>query len=258
EAERVFLAVRAQAEGQPMFHLGLGEVNARLGKTKESEAELQRVLDLNDPQLSLQVAQVYRTLGSDERAKQVAKSVFGSAASPAKESAAYLLALLHPTDDVEAEKWLREADAKNPTVKTALLELEARKLLREGKHAECDRRYAEIVKAHLADASPTNIAAYNNAALAQQARFYCTGDLGVLRAAEATLDQAYRAAGDQSIVVYNLASMLDVNISIRVLAKRIDVRALRLKPAEAGMLVDALLESDERDAVVADLQRDPA
>jgi hypothetical protein len=93
-AERTFLAIRTEAEGQPEFRLGLGEIYARLGKTTESDAEFAAILAKNDPKLSLHVASVYRDIGSIARAKQIASQVFESAASPVKEHAASLLGII--------------------------------------------------------------------------------------------------------------------------------------------------------------------
>lgn len=256
EAERTFLAIRLQAEGQPVFHLGLGEVYARLGKTAESEAELARVLEMKDPSLSLQVAHVYRGIGSVERARDVATSVFDTAPAPAKSEAAVLMSLLTAEQEQEHEQWLRKADANSPYVKTALLELEARRLLRQGKHAECDRAYAKIAQAHLAGATAEAVSGYNNAALAHHGRFMCTGDLQALRDAESTLELAYRVAADNSIVVNNFATLLENNALIRTVAKHVDVRKLRPASDEAELLIDVLIEGPEREAILAQLAAD--
>jgi hypothetical protein len=256
DAERTFLAVRTQAEGQPVFHLGLGEVYARLGKTAESDAELERVLVMKDPSLTLQVAHVYRGIGSDDRAKKLATSVFDTASPPIKSDAALFMSLMTEASEDEHEQWLRKADQNHPFVKTSLLELEARRLLRRGKHVECDQAYAQVAKAHLATASAADVSAYNNAAIAHQGRFMCTGDPQALRDAEATLDRAYRTAADNSIVVINFASLLESDAFVRTLAKHVDIRILRPGSGDAETLIDTLLQSSERDAILAELASD--
>jgi len=255
-AERTFLAVRTAAEGQPEFHLGLGEIYARLGKTKESDAELQGLLDRRDPALALRVAMLYREIGGLARATEIATQLYEAATTPEpqKKEAAIMLALLADGDEA-AETWYRRADPASPMVKSALLELEGRRLRREGKRAECDQRFAEAAKLSLAQASVQNTSAFNNAALAHQQRFSCTGDLAVLKEAERSLEQAYRAGSDAPIVVVNLAALLRANAVIRVLAKRVDARALT--GDDAWTLFDALVDGPERATLLAELVADP-
>ena len=256
-AEKAFLAVRTQAEGQPEFHLGLGEIYARLGKSKESEAELKSILDKNDPKLALRVAQIYRGLGRVERSKEVATHVYDTSSSPTREDAAALLGVLNDDDVDESEKWFLKADQKDPSVKIQLLEVQGQRELRDGKHAECDRTFAEIARRYLATASAANLTGYNNAAVAHGNRFDCTGDVSVLHDAETTLEQAYRASGEEPIVVGNLALLLDNDAVVRAVAKRVDTRALLASLGDASTLANALWESSERDAFLAELSADP-
>ena len=258
EAERLFLAIRTEAEGQPEFAIGLGEIYARLGKTKESEEQFETILAMKKPELSLRVARVYRGIGSTERAKAVAKDVYESAISPIKDSAAVLLGIMSDTggEEEEAESWFRKADQKDAMVKTSLLDLEARRLLRTGKYAECAAKYAQVAKQHLANASAMDLASFNNAALAHQNKFACNGDPAALADAESTLEKAYRVRGDEPIVVGNLAELHEDNGRRRVLAKRLDMRALQGASSEADSILALLLDSPERDAVLADLNAD--
>lgn len=258
EAERMFLAIRTEAEGQPEFKIGLGEVYARLGKTKESEEQFAGVLADKDPELSMRVARVYRNIGSIERAKAVSKEVFDSASGNTRDSAALLLGIMSVTsgEEEEAERWFKNADPKDPGVKVSLLELEAGRLSRAGKYAECAAKFALVAKQHLAMASALDIAPFNNAALAHQSRFGCNGDPAALAEAEAALEKAYRTKGDEPIVVANLAELHDKNGTRRVLAKRIDTRALGGAVRDLDGVVNLLLDSSERDAVLADLAAD--
>ncbi|MDQ3370683.1 MAG: hypothetical protein M3680_35145, partial [Myxococcota bacterium] len=256
-AERTFLAIRIEAEGQPEFRLGLGEIYARLGRSEESTAEFDALLAMKDPAMSLRVAEVYRSIGSVQRAKEIATEVHATATEPkARQDAASMLGLLARNDE-EAETWYRKADGSSQYVKLALLELEARKLYRQGKPAECDAKFALVAKTYLAAASSMSLSDFNNAAVAHQQRFYCSGDLRALADAEAAFDRAYRARSDNPIVVGNLGGVLGVNGKLRVLGKRIDISALRLSPAQADSLIEALLDSSERDAVLAELAAEP-
>jgi hypothetical protein len=256
DAERAFLSIRTEAEGQPEFHLGLGEVYARLGKTEESDAELQALLDRNDPSLSLEVAGVYRQIGSTERAAAIATEVYGKGGKDYKHAAAVLMSLLASTEDDRA-LWLGRADPQNAFVRTSLLEIEGSRAMRKGNAADCDDAFTEVAKAHMKGAGNDPVSAYNNAALAHQARFFCKGDLTALAAGEAALERAYRAAPDAPVVVGNLASMLASNADLRVLASRIDISALRPDSADVEVILEALLQGSEREAILAELAADP-
>ena len=260
DAEKAFLAVRTQAEGQPQYELGLGEIYARLGKTKESDAAFQSVLDKKVPELTLAVAGVYREIGGVTRAKQIASDLYASAPKDIQDHTAVLLALLatmgNTDDDAEAESWFRKADQQEPFVKTALMEIEGRRLLRAGKAADCERKFAETARLYLQTASAANIAGYNNAAIADKERFLCTGDVAALADAETAQAEAYRIASDEPIVVGNYAALLQDDAILRVVAKQVDVRALRLDEAESTKVLELLADSDQRDAVLAGLAAD--
>lgn len=243
EAERAFLAIRSAAEGQPEFRIGLGEIYARLGKVKESEAEFAAVLAQDDPRTNLRVAEVYRTIGNDVRAKEVATQIYGSgkAELEQKYEAAITLALLSMGfDDAESESWLRRGDQKSSFVRISLAEIEARKLKSQGKRAACAAAYADVATRYLAGASPMNLSGYNNAGLAQMQRFRCSGDLDALADAEAAMEKAYRASRDNALVIGNYAGVLLGNAKLRVLGKRINLRALPLDGGQADALFDSL------------------
>ena len=256
DAERAFLAIRTEAEGQPEFHLGLGEVYARLGKTEESDAELQALLDRDEPQLSLSVAHVYRSIGSTERAAAIGKEVFAKASGDLRNGAAVLMSLLASTEDERAE-WLGKADPELPFVRTGLLEIEGYRAMRQGKPAECDRAFTRAAKEHLENAGNDPATSFNNAALSQRARFFCKGDLDALAEAEATLERAYRAQPDSPVLVGNFAGILEGNAELRVLASRLDLDALRPSTMDVELLVATLLLGSERETVLAELAADP-
>ena len=258
-AEKAFLAVKTEAEGQPEFDLGLGEIYARLGKNAESDKELASVLAKDDPILTLKVAMVYRDIGRVEKAKQIATDLYGKATSPVKEQVAQLIAVMYrETDDDQAEAWYKKCDQKQPSVRAALVGLEGQRALKQGKLAECERAYGEEARLELADASAVNTAGYNNAAVADQQRFACSGDPAALVDAQDAMEKAYRANADDPIVVGNLSELLDAVAVVHAVAKRVDTRALRLSQNDADTLAEIVLESPERDALLADLTADPA
>ena len=259
DAERTFLAIRGEAEGRPEFRLALGEIYARLGKTAESDAELGKLLAGTDQGLRFAVASVYRSLGNAARAMEVARDVFAAASGRDKTHAAALLGTMERDRDHEdeAEAWYRKAGDDDPGVAAALLDLEARRLERAGKTTECADKLAQVAKLHLANAGSTRTSGYNNAALAYESSFDCSSDPRALRDAEATLEKAYRETPDDAIVVGNLAGVLDSNGRLRVLARHVDVRALRLRLTDVASVLAALLDSPERDGVLAELAAEP-
>jgi cellulose synthase operon protein C len=253
-AERTFLAIRAAAEGDPEYHLALGEIYARLGKHDESETELKTILDRKDPDLTREVVTVYREIGSIERATTVATEAYDAFPSH-RESFAALLGVIYSDDDVEGERWFRKANQDNPYVRSSLLEIEGRKLGREGKDAECADAFAKAARIYLA--ASDDATGFNNAAVAHQNRYECNGDPRSLDDAVVALERAYRLEGQDAIVINNLASSLDHRGNLRVLSRRVDTRRLRLSASEAWAVLDGLLAGADRDAVLGEMTADP-
>jgi hypothetical protein len=257
DAERAFLAIRTEAEGEPTFRLGLGEIYARLGKTKESDAEFAAVLAKHDAELELAVASVYRAIGSVARAKQISEQTFSTAGSPLKEQAAILLGILSEGDEDAAERWFRRSDQTTPQVKAWLLEIEGTRLERAGKSAECAAKFSAAAKVWLTMASRTQSTGHNNAALAYRHGFDCSGDPQALRDAQTALETAYRNSPEDPVIINNLADYLADTARVRVLARRVNTRALRLTLEEIGGAIGELLDGPERADVLADLTADP-
>jgi hypothetical protein len=131
-------------------------------------------------------------------------------------------------------------------VTASLLEIAATRLERQGKTAECSAKFAEVAKIYLARVGSTQAGGYNNAALAYERGFDCSGDPESLRAAERTLETAYRNAPDDPIVVGNLAHVLNMNGELRALGRRVHTRALKIPRSEVAALIGALIDGPER------------
>lgn len=241
DAERAFLAIRSEAAGDPSFHLALGQVYHRLGKTEEGEKEIQSVLDAGDPVLSLAVARTYRELGLAARARKVARDVYDKASEDdARHRAADLLA--HMAVDLEEEEtWLRRADPDDPTVRIGLVRVEAERLLRDGQNAEADRKFALCAEHFARDAKADPVAA-NNAATERMRRYAATGDPAHLDAAVQQLEASLRLAPDNALVMNNLASALAYASYVRVLGRWVDMRALALDPDACRSLVGSMID----------------
>lgn len=255
EAERAFLAIRAEAEGLPAYHLSLGQVYHRLGRVEDGERELQGLLERGDPALSVAVARTYRALGLVGRAREVASDVWKGGDATSKSEAAVLLALM-ASDLEEEERWLERADASDPFVKTSLLNVKAQRLLRDGRYAEADRAFAEVAAAYGRDAAHSSAAA-NNAALANQARYSCTGDLRHLAKAREGLEAALRLEPDSALVVDNLAGHARYEGTLRVLDGWIRARSLPLDGESSGVLLASLVEGPLKERARAALREHP-
>ena len=258
DAERTYLAIRVAAEGAPSYELGLGEIYARLGKTAESDAALQKVLDKHDAKLSIGVAEVYRQIGSVARAKQIAAQVYDTSKSPERESVAHLLAVMATDDEDEAERWLRKSDQNDLAIKASLLEVEGQRLLRQGKTAECADKFMAAAKIYMGTARTGDSAGYNNAAVADQAAFNCSGELQRLHDAAEAFESAYRGAADNPIITGNLQNTLASVGMLRVIGKRIDLHVLRLDDNDAQVVLELMLDGPERPALLGELAADPS
>lgn len=181
-AEEAFLSVRSQAEGQAEFHLGLGQVYHRLGKTEEGERELTRVLAAKESRLRLMVGEVYRELGLPRRAGEVAEAVWNEFPDAESKNGAAALRSLVAENEEEEETWLARADQSIPFVRRSLMSIRGDRKLREGDAAEADKLFAAVADEYGSEAA-RSAASANNAALAESRRFRCTGNVAHLEKA---------------------------------------------------------------------------
>ena len=260
-AEKTFLSIQAQAEGDPTYHLGLGQVYHRLGRAEEGNAELARLLARKNPELSFAVAHVYRDLGLAVRAKQIAEELWSSSAEQRwKQEAAELLS--HLVNEVgfnedEEEMWLKRSDPSSQGVKHLLLRLEARRLHRQGKLEEADRAHAKLIEAYERNAA-TNGTAANNAAVAYQERYRGSGDLAHLRAAVKHMEAAHRLSPQNAIVAGNLSESLAQLGMVTVLDRWIRTKVIAPTSDGSRALLGEMLDGPLRDEVLAALRKDPS
>jgi cellulose synthase operon protein C len=256
-AEHAFVSIRNEAEGAPSFHLGLGQVYHRLGKPEQGDAELAKLLERKEPQLSLQVAHTYRELGLEGKAKPIAISVHQSEApTPVRFAAASLVAKM--ADDIdERSRWLDLASPDDDEVKRERLRIEAERHLRDGKRADADRALAQVAAEYERDAEHSSTAA-NNAALAHARRFNASGDPAHLRKGVARLELAARGAPDSALVAGNLGSALEHLGLVAVLDRWVQIRTLAPGTEEAESLVGSMLAGPLRAEVLRALERDPS
>lgn len=258
-AERTFLAVRESAGGDFELRLALGEIYARLGKTAASEAELSAALRDGTPRQRIQIAGLYRVLGSTARARELAQEVYDASPAPdhdrdrgqpVRYQAAYLRALLADEDDQRA--WFLRADPQDPQVQAQLLELDAAALQRGGKLAECAAKFLAAAKLR-----GTRPGVENDVAVDYEQSFACSGDPQALHRAVELIAQVYRANPQDPIVVQNYGALRLLAGLTRVIGRRVDTRALRLGYPDLLELAQTLVDASPHPALQAELAADP-
>ncbi|MEZ4439330.1 MAG: hypothetical protein R3B72_09590 [Polyangiaceae bacterium] len=247
EAEQSFLAIAGVAEGQPSYHLGLGEVYHRLGRAEEGDAELGSLLERDDPRLTLSIAQIYRNLGKTARSREIVTALYESSApEEVRFDAAHMLSLLATTLD-EQEKWLRASDPKQPHVKASLVELRAQRAREKGDLQAADAAYAEAARMWAAE-SQHNSVAINNEAVALMARYSTTGDQSQLRNAVARFERSVKLQRS-SLSLQNLAATLQLLGLLEVLAPHVHNDTLKLDQSDATSVVAVLLVGEQAEEV---------
>jgi hypothetical protein len=192
----------------------------------------------------------------EERTRELTEQVHASGDLALRHRAAELRAHV-PVDEDDEEAWLRKADQGRPSVRRNLDEVQARRLLREGKRREADAIYAKIA-AEWDQEVGRDAAAPNNAAVALQARYMCTGNPQHLAAALSRLERARALVPDSSVVVGNLAGVAAHLAYVRVLATWFDLAVLTPDDSKALGLVQLLAAGPERAALARALRAEPA
>jgi len=256
EAERLFLAIRDEAEGLPSFHLGLGQVYHRLGRPSEGDAEIAQIIAIGDPTLELEAAHTYRDLGINSRASELATSVYDRGVAPSAGAAAVLMSLLAPTLEDE-ELWLGRADQSSPFVQVNLLQARARRTARDGDLRQAERLFGQVAERHLSMGTGAHeTASLNNAAIATQQRYECSGNPAHLARAVELMEQALRQSPESGLTASNLADLHAYAGRVAVLDRFVHTRELHLDGRSAEDLLEWLLAGDQHDAVLAPMRKD--
>jgi hypothetical protein len=255
ESERLFLAIADEAEGQPGYHLALGQVYHRLGRPHDGDVELGKLAD-GDDEWQLRVAEVYRDLGLLAKARVLTAKIYAqSRDQDTRYGAAQLRSHLADTNE-EKQTWLERADQKNVGVALALKDLRAERALLDGHDAEAARLFGETAARREREAAHDPTMA-NNASVAYQNRYRASGDPKDLERATRLLESAYRAEPQVAQVALNVAAQVDFAGQVRVLGKLAPVERLRPTSEQAELLLTELLAGRRRDEVRAALRAEP-
>lgn len=235
EAERVFVGVREESEGEPEYHLSLGTIYHRLQKPDEGEAEFGRVLALNDAHWAMEVAAAYRALGIRDKARQISEKAYAEGDAETKDAAAthmYLLA----ADIEEQELWLGRVKAKSTALRARYATLKGDKALRDGDEVSAAKAYEQAYREWKSEGE-TDGAAVNNRALALWSKFSCTGDLQDLKWAVQSQAKSARLQPDSALVSLNQSQLLWQYAVVRWFSRWIDPHEFRV----TGRMVWTLL-----------------
>ncbi|MFN3199687.1 MAG: tetratricopeptide repeat protein [Bradymonadia bacterium] len=252
-AEKLFLAIQAEGQGTAAYHLGLGQVYHQMGKVEEGERELKVLLDRKDPETTLAVARVYRSLGMEERAQAEAGPIAESSTEPYKSSAAVMMSLMAADED-EQRKWLSKADKTNDYVRISLVDLDGREALKQGHWKLADTKLAESQAYYAANSEVSSVAA-NNAAMSALARYQSTGEASRLAEALDYMNKARAQSPSDAMIVGNLSGIEATRIIHDVLAPQADLAVLKLADDEMSTVLEALLKGDAHEKLVDQMRR---
>lgn len=226
EAERAFLAGAEAAGDNPDYHLRLGTVFYRLGKSQAGEQQFGRVLALGSHGWDLAVARAYRELDRDWRARAIAERVYNDSSGSMADAAAGLLAHLART--VESEKtWLERVVQPSPGTQARLAGTRAALASRDLKFAQAAKEYEAEYQIWLSLGEDSDFA-LNNRALALARRFEETGEHALLVRAVEDLGKSVRLQPDSSIALQNHSDVLAQLAATDLLKRWIDPAQLAL------------------------------
>ncbi len=257
EAEVLFLAIRGEAEGDPTFHMGLGQVYHRLGRTEEGEKELQTLLTKKDPSISSQVAMTYRELGLEARARAVLEEAYTAATDDADRFSIALSRSNVSVDLDDQQTWTERSDAASEIGKVSRLSVRAAIALRDGKRAEAAKLFGEEAAFYERNAKHSAPAA-NNAAIAYGGRYAATGDVADLRRAVTFLESAVKLEPDNAILLGHLADVQQHLGLVVVLDRFVHNKRLGLQAREALDVAAALAQGPLKETIGKAVAASPA
>ncbi len=255
EAESVFVAISSAAAGHPSYHLGLGQLYHRMGRPDEGDAQLDRVLAMESPLLTMAVGNVYRELGLLEKMRNMLTELHGTDIElPMKQQVALTLSIV-AADLEEKERWLKLANQNDPAVVSSLAEARGAKAMRDGRWDDADQAFAQSAAFWESQGSEDGAAA-NNAAVANQGRYAATGDLTHQEKAVRALEQAVKLSPKSVVSNENLSNALTALGSLRVLSTWVGPEAA-LSSDDASSIIASMLGGDDREAVLRAIRANP-
>ena len=244
QAERTFLAVQQESQGEPDYHISLGTVYYRLEKRPEGDREFAHVLTLGDSVWALRVARAYRRLGLEAKAREICEKEYASGQAQSKDAAAALM--FHLAESLEdRELWLGRVVSKSLGVKANLASLRAERAIRDGDESAAAKAYDEAYRlwASLGD---VDASALNNAALSLRNKFSYGGDIGDVHRSAKALERAARLDPDAPLIALNYLEALWTQARVEAFSKWIRPKEFQLEGSTAWSLIYALHAGGEK------------
>jgi hypothetical protein len=256
EAESNFLAVSRMAGDQANYQISLAQVYYWQGK----QAEGRRLIDgmlaehKRDPALLVQVADMFRDVGSVSDARGLAEEAYNAATAVGVRSQAAVIRGLLGEDTADRILWLRRANADDPHVKAILSEDLAREALEKGDERQAVANLRQALA--LYQSMPESHGVLNNTwiALSQLARL--TGDASAHDRALGMIQRAAQLAPGDSLLLYNASEALVEQGVRELIGEAIDLRALR-RDADLDLLDHLAKDERDREAFAARLRAHP-
>lgn len=202
QAEETFLAVRGQVGETESYRLFLGQVYFWMNRHDEGRELFQQLLDANEsPQLRLQVARVYREVGSVTEARQLCEDVWSASTDEEVRDLAATLRAVMPVSIDDQIFWLRRGDQSKRHTRVELKWALAQKAETDGDEAEAIRLYREVTEEYRE--MPEDAGALNNEALAWFAMAKLTEDSNGFDRGIEKMERAIALMPEDSILLEN-------------------------------------------------------
>ncbi|HEV3259711.1 MAG TPA: hypothetical protein VG013_22780, partial [Gemmataceae bacterium] len=226
-AEKMFLAVRGQAQESDEYRLFLGQVYYWLGKHAEGRKLFDALLKEHHRsyQSLTEVSELLHEIGALAEGRALASEAYRKEDDADKKYAAAGLRATMALDTDDQITWLRRSNPADAGIKALLQAALGDKAMAEGK----DEAAAEHLRqaADLYARQPENAVTFNNGGLVYIRLYRVSGDQEALDKAAAMFEKALALQGGDSIVLSNAAgSMLDRALR-DVIGAAIDFKALK-------------------------------
>lgn len=207
-AEKTFLSIRGFASESDEYQMFLGQVYCWLGRPAEAQPLFDKLLEKHKRSCEIleSLAQVYRTLGDNAKARSLLEEAYGAAKNPKTkyELAAGRASILKDTDDQIA--WLEKCDPQQQHTQIELNAAKGEKALERG-----DLKAAAALMQKAIDGYrqlPKNTATLNNAALVYFNLFKATGKPEYQRQGMEMVKEAVSMAPDNTTLIGNTIAAL--------------------------------------------------
>ncbi|MBE7461961.1 MAG: hypothetical protein HS116_00590 [Planctomycetes bacterium] len=229
EAEKVFLAIGGVAGETDAYRLFYGQVLYWLGKHEEGAKLFDEFLasKQRDSGSLGQVAQVFRAVGDEVRARTLYEEAYEKADEKTKQQIAGARASLS-SEEAERLLWLERCDGRGVTVQAEIAGVRARMSLKAGDETAAERYYREAIRGY--ESVPTNDVVLNNTAIFYLELFFLSGARSDYEKYASLVEASQKLDPDDSIVLGNAASALESSARLAVYGDRFDLRALRRVP----------------------------